>query len=201
VGLVAVGLPVPVAGPRVLGTMWLILWEGCLSPKSSAHTSPDGRWIVPLDSCDPRWPTAIFFANSLPSNILCTDMLCGSQVHGTRISLCKLAMLVSYAEANSIAFSTPCFQQTIHPTSAACQIIMSHLSPICRIILTEVLLIAIIIVRPGSAWSLIQAIILGNFDSRHLEPFVADFLPARATFHRSRFSIIGHEEPQYYPCQ
>ena len=158
-----------------------------------------------LDSCDPRqdprWLTAIYFANNLPSNIPCTDTLYGSPVHGTRISLCKLATLVSYAKANSVVFSTPCFQQTIRPTSAACQNIMNHSSPTCRIILRQILLLAIIIVRPGSAWSLTQAIILGNFDSRHPEPFVADFLLARAIFHRSHSSIIGREEPQYYPCQ
>src|SRR6266849_5973605 len=97
-------------------------------------------------------------------------MLYGSQVHGTRISLCKLVTLVSYAEANSIVFSMPYFQQMIHPTSAACRNIMNHSSPTCRIILTEVLLLAIIIVRPGSAWSLTQAFILGNFDPRHPGP-------------------------------
>ena len=186
------------------------------SPEVSGSEAPDSLALVVLavwaclsyvagpvllDSYDPRWPTAIFSANSLPSNILCTDMLCGSQVQGTRISLCKSATLVSYAKANSIVFSTPCYQQTIHPTGAACQNIMNHSSPTCRIILTEVLLIAIIIVRPGSGWSLTQAIILGNFDSRcGPEPFIADFLLAKATFHRSRLSIIGHEEPRYYPC-
>ena len=117
---------------------------------SGSHTFPHGRWVVLLGSCDPPWPTAIFSANSLPSNIHCTDMLCGSQVHRTRISLCKLATLVSYAAANFIVFSTPCFQQTIHPTSTACQIVMNHSFPTFRITLTEVLLLAIIIVRPGS---------------------------------------------------
>jgi hypothetical protein len=132
---------------------------GMLSHVTDPRNRKDFKFLHPssphgvpcLGSCDPRWPTAIFSANSLPSNIPCTDMLCGSQVHGTRISLCKLATLVSYAMANSIVFSMLCFQQTIHPTNVACRNIMNHSSPTCRIILTEVLLLAIIIVRPGSA--------------------------------------------------
>ena len=92
-------------------------------------------------------------------------MLCGSQVQGTQTSLSKLAMLVSYAKANSIVFSTPYFQKTIHLTrSVAFRNIMNHSSPTGRNILTNVFLIPIIIVRPGSAWSVTQAIILGNLD-------------------------------------
>jgi hypothetical protein len=40
----------------------------------------------------------------------------------------------------------------------------------------------------------------GNCDS-HSEPFIADYVSAQTTFRKSRFSMKGHEEPQYYPCQ
>ncbi|KAH9994873.1 ankyrin repeat-containing domain protein [Russula vinacea] len=78
-------------------------------------------------------------------------------------------------------FSTPCFQQMIHPTSSACQNIMNLLSPPCRIISTRALWVAIITVLPGLAWILTQAII------------PADVVPAQMTFRKSRFSIKGQE--------
>jgi hypothetical protein len=97
-------------------------------------------------------------------------------------------------------FSTPCFQQMIHPTSSACQNIMNLLSPPCRIISTRALWVAIITVLPGLAWILTQAVIPGNCDS-HSELFIADVVPAQMTFRKSRFSIKGQEGLQYYLCQ
>ena len=140
--------------------------------------------------------------NGLPSNILHTDTRCGSQVQKTQIGLCRSAMSDLYAEANSFAFSTLCFQKTTHPTCSACQNTTNPLSLPCWIISIRVLLCPIITVRPGSAWGQTQAINPGNCDS-YSESFIADsdIVSARTTFGRSRFSMSGHEEPQYYPCQ
>jgi hypothetical protein len=115
-------------------------------------------------SCSLRWPTTTSFVNGLPSNTLHTDTHCGSQVQETQIGPCRSAMSVLYSEANSIVFSTLCFQQTIHPTYLACQHTMNPSCLPCWIISIRVLLGAIISVRPGSTWSRTQAIIPGNCD-------------------------------------
>ena len=138
--------------------------------------------------------------SSLPLNILRMDMPCGSRVQGNQISPCKSATLVSYSEANFIVFSTPCSQQTIHPTSEAYQNIMSPSSPTCWIIWTHVFLVVIIIVLRGLAWKLTQAIDLDNFDF-HPKRFIADILSVQTTFQRLSFRIKGFNEPQYYPYQ
>jgi hypothetical protein len=159
-----------------------------------------------LDSsrCSLRWPTTISSVNGLPSNILHTDTHCGSQIqeaHLTQIGPCRSAMSVLYAEANSIVFSTLYFQKTTHPTcSPACQNPMNPSSLPCRITSIRVLLGAIITVRLGSAWSRTQDIMPGNC-YLHSEYFIADIVSARTTFGRSLFSMSGHEELQYYPCQ
>jgi hypothetical protein len=123
-----------------------------------------------------------------------------NQVQGDQIGPYKLATSDSYAEANSIVFSTPCFQQIIHPTSEAYQNIMNPSSPTCSIILTPVFFVAIIIVLPGSAWSLTQDIIPGNCDL-HTGLLIAEFVLAQMISPRSHFSIKGLEEPQFYLFQ
>ena len=119
-------------------------------PPHSSHSPPPTSTRSFPWPFRPRWPTTTSSANSLQSSILHTDMLYGGQVQRIRISPCKLAMSVSFTKANSIVFSMPCFQQTIHPTSEACRNIMNPLSPTCRTISTRTLLIAMITVRLGS---------------------------------------------------
>src|SRR5258708_2197007 len=103
-------------------------------------------------------------------------------------------------KANSIVFSTPCFQQAIHPTSTACQTVMNLLSPAWSIISTQLFLVPVITVRQESAWSLTLDIIPGRCDS-HPEPLIADIVSAQTTFPGSPFTVSEHEEPQYCPCQ
>jgi hypothetical protein len=135
-------------------------------PHTPSPTSLSGvESSLDPSSCSLRWPTTTSSVNGLPSNILRTDTHCGSQVQETQIGPCRSAMSVLYAEANSIVFSTLCFQQTTHPTCSACQNTMNPSSLPCWIISIRVLLGTIITVRLGSAWSQTQAIIPGNWDS------------------------------------
>ena len=143
------------------------------------------------------------FANSLQSSILHLDTHCGSRTQGIQIGQCRSAMSVSYAEANFIVFSMPCFQQTTQLKNLGCQNIMNPLSLVCWIISTRALLIPIITVLPGLRWKLIKAIIpLGECDS-YFKLLLAeiDIVSVQMTFGRSRFSMEGQEELQYCPCQ
>jgi hypothetical protein len=124
------------------------------------------------------------------------DMHCGSQALGNQIGLCKLAMSVLYAMADSIVFSMLYVPQKDNPT---CQSIMNNFHPIFQIISAIVLLVPITTVRPGSAWSLNQTFMpLGNC---HLlsRLFITDIVTAQMTFAKFRSSIQGGEEVQYYP--
>ena len=153
-----------------------------------------------LVSCNLRWPTTKSSANSLQSITFRTDMPYGSQVQQTQIGPCRSAMSVSYARADSTVFSAPCFQQTIHPKSSACQNIMNPSSLPCRIISLQVVYFPVITVLSESRLRITHAISRGDC-SLHSEPLIADTVLAKTTFRKSCFTIKRLERPQYYHYQ
>ena len=150
---------------------------------------------VPFDPCSPPWQSMTFFANSLHSSFLRTDMLCGSRAHGNRIGLWKSAMSVSYAVADFIIFSMLCVPQKDNPT---CQSIMNNFRPSFRIISARVFFVLTITVLPESAWSLNQNITPpGNCDLLS-RLFIADIVTVQMTSSFRKFcsGVQAGEEVQ-----
>ena len=116
------------------------------------------------------WRTTTSSARSLRSSFPRTDMLCGSPVPRNchNIAPWTLATLVSHAKADSTVFSMFSFPQTIHPTTSACQNIMSHSNLVCPFIFSAAHSHPAITVRLESTlWLIDQAFgHLGGYDNR-----------------------------------
>ena len=152
---------------------------------------------ISFDLCSPQWLTTTFFANSLQSSILRTDMRCGSQAHGNRTGPWKLATSVLYAMADFIAFSMFCVPQKDNPT---CQSTMNNFAPRFQIISAAVPLVPAITVRPELACLNKTFMpqgncgLLGRF-------FTTDIITAQVTFANFHLGTQAGEEVQYYPSR
>jgi len=160
------------------------------------HHLPQALRVFPDSSCH-RWRITISFANNFRSDILRTDMLCGSRVHQNLITLWKSAMSVTYAAAGSTVFSMLYIPQKINPTYRR---IMNSLLPRVRIISARVLLVPTITVLLEFAWSVNQIFIpLGNCDLLSIL-FVTDIVSVQMTSQGLHFQTRGGEA-QYCPSQ
>src|SRR6266850_2621098 len=110
----------------------------------------NGHWDVSRFKLFQQWPTMTSFVNNWRSLSLRMDMPYGTQVQRDWSGPYKSAMSVSYAGANSTAFSTLYSPRTIHLTRLACQSITNRLSLMRQIISTRALLVAPITVQARS---------------------------------------------------
>ena len=117
-------------------------WESCTASGGDPRKSKEHKTQVPLVLISPfyqcagisristlsQWPTMIFFANSLQSGFLPSDMPFGSHLRGIFITSWGLVTSVSSAKADSIAYSISCCPTMILPTEISVSPTTTNLS-------------------------------------------------------------------------